>query len=362
MNNIDQVILTLKRGIIIGKYIPLKYRIKNKNDNEDLEKYKDKKKIILMQTPTHKNLGDHAIAYAEREFVKKYLPDYIVLEIPFWEVYGKAEKVKSIMKKNDFIFIIGGGNMTDMYIEEEYMRRFIIKYFRKFNVISFPQTIDFSDTIIGKLESLKSRIAYRKNKNLVVVAREKKSFEIMNKVYSKNKVLLTPDIVLFLDKRENEKRDGVVTCLRSDIEGVLDKAVKEEIFKSLRSNFNKIVITDTVIDKDVPINKREVELNKIWSKFRQAEVVVTDRLHGMIFCAITATPCVVFSNSNHKIEQSYKNWLSNLDYIKFISKNEVSTLNEIIKEIKSINKRNNKFNSCSDKYKDLTSIIEGIVS
>lgn len=339
MNNIDQIVLTLKREIVIGKYIPLKYRIKNKDKNEELEKYKEKKKVILMQTPTHKNLGDHAIAYAEKEFIKRTLPNYNVLEVPFWEVYGKAKKIKSIMRKDDLIFIIGGGNMTDMYIDEEYMRRFIIKYFRKFNVISFPQTIDFSDSIIGKLELLKSK-----------------------RVYSKNKILLTPDIVLFLDKRNNEKREGVVTCLRNDEEGVLDKGVKEEILKKIKLNFNNIVITDTVIDKDVSINEREMELNKIWSMFRKAEVVITDRLHGMIFCAITATPCIVLSNSNHKIEQSYKNWLSNLEYIKFISKNEVSKLDKFIEEIKIINNKNKEFNLCADKYKDLTSIVKSIAN
>ena len=39
-------------------------------------------------------------------------------------------------------------------------------------------------------------------------------------------------------------------------------------------------------------------LDTFMSEIGKRKVVVTDRLHGMIFCAITGTPCVVFSNYN----------------------------------------------------------------
>ena len=50
--------------------------------------------------------------------------------------------------------------------------------------------------------------------------------------------------------------------------------------------------------------------------FAAARLVVTDRLHGMIFSAITGTPCVVLSNYNHKVRGTYE-WISYLPYIKF---------------------------------------------
>ena len=45
-------------------------------------------------------------------------------------------------------------------------------------------------------------------------------------------------------------------------------------------------------------------------------MVVTDRLHGMVFAAISGTPCIVFSNYNHKVQGTYE-WIKYLPYIKY---------------------------------------------
>ena len=34
------------------------------------------KKIFLLLSPTHGNLGDHAIAHATKEFIKQNMPEY----------------------------------------------------------------------------------------------------------------------------------------------------------------------------------------------------------------------------------------------------------------------------------------------
>ena len=44
-----------------------------------------------------------------------------------------------------------------------------------------------------------------------------------------------------------------------------------------------------------------------------------DRLHGMIFSAITQTPCLVFRNYNHKLESFYNTWLKDLPQIAFVN-------------------------------------------
>lgn len=51
-------------------------------------------------------------------------------------------------------------------------------------------------------------------------------------------------------------------------------------------------------------------------EFASAKLVITDRLHGMIFAALTQTPCIVLGNYNHKVKGTYE-WLQELPYICF---------------------------------------------
>ena len=108
-------------------------------------------------------------------------------------------------------------------------------------------------------------------------------------------------------------------------------------------NFDKVIITDTVaecigsenevLEYMINVNQREKELNKKWDQFKKVEVVITDRLHGMVFCAITSTPCIVIANYNHKVKDTYA-WLKNLNYIKFV--NGIEEIPELIKELKNV--------------------------
>lgn len=45
---------------------------------------------------------------------------------------------------------------------------------------------------------------------------------------------------------------------------------------------------------------RKEALSDLFDQFRSLQLIVTDRLHGMIFAAITSTPCIVFGNFNQQ--------------------------------------------------------------
>ena len=51
--------------------------------------------------------------------------------------------------------------------------------------------------------------------------------------------------------------------------------------------------------------RKSVIVNKL-KEFAGAQLVITDRLHGMVFCYLTNTPCIVFSNYNHKVLGTYE--------------------------------------------------------
>ena len=325
------------------------------------DKYKKEKKVFLMQTPTHGNLGDQAIVYAQIEFIKKINPGFKIIEAPYDEIYSSIKEINLIVNKDDIIVIPGGGNMGDLYPCEEYMRRFIVKKIKKCKIISFPQTMDFSNTISGKFELKKSEKIYNGNKNLILVAREHISYEKMRKSFYKTKVILTPDIVLSLDLKDKTERNGVLVCLRKDLEKSIDSSFQSSLVDEIKKIYDKVTITDTVINIRVDKENRKKELMYKWNEFKNAEVVITDRLHGMIFCAITGTPCIVFKNSNHKIETSYNDWLKTLDYIKFIETNNVYDVISTVKQLKNFKKVINTFEEKKiNNFEGLTKEFKGV--
>lgn len=297
------------------------------------------KNIYLFMVPLHGNLGDQAIVYAQTKLAAEYFPDYNVVEILHRDTKAGVRVLKKLIKNDDLIWLPGGGNMGDEYISEEQARRYIIKHFLHNKIVSFPQTIYFSPTDYGRRELSNSRKIYEKNKNLTLIAREQVSYEIMQKEFPKTNVMLIPDIVFYLNQvKANRERQGILCCLRNDVEGVINFEQKLELLASLKKLCPELTATDTVLGREVDSDTREKELEEIWEAFRMARVVITDRLHGMIFAAITATPCVVLSNYNHKVQSSHQ-WLQGLDYIRFVKEYDQETVLQQVDDLFNLDSR-----------------------
>lgn len=294
------------------------------------------KKVVIFGIPEYGNMGDIAISYAETEFIKDNFKQYEVLEILEDDIKGRIDEIKKIISDEDIIFGQGGGNLGDEYVSFEETRRLIINAFPNNKIVLMPQTIYFSNTENGKRELEKSKEAYNNHKHLTIVAREEISYEIMKKEFNKANVILAPDIVMYLDKTNaNIKRSGATLFLRNDAEKILTEQDSKKINEVVSKYYTNILYTDTHIGDDIKITKdlREKMLEPKWQEARKSELVITDRLHGMIFAAITSTPCIAFGNYNHKIKSSFK-WLEKFNYIKYIE--NVEELEDAVKELKNL--------------------------
>ena len=274
-----------------------------------------KNKIIYMiDTPQYRNLGDHAIAEAQKSFFKKYFPEYEIYEIEIDRFERKYHDLKKKVKKDDLIVFIGGGNFGIEYFILELHRRKIIKEFKN-KIILFPQTLYFGYSNIGLRELKKTIKLYSSNTNLMMFAREKYSYNIMKNNFE-NQIYLFPDIVLFEKYEDSIKREDCLICMRNDLEKGISSNTQNKIIDLVSKN-NKIIYNDTVIANNVLKENRVEELNKILEKIGNSKLVITDRLHGMIFSAITNTPCIVFGNYNYKVRGVYETWLKDINYIYF---------------------------------------------
>ncbi len=265
------------------------------------------KKAVLIGVPHHNNLGDHAIVLAEREYIEDNFKEYQYYEVSEETAEKCLEKVEKHIHPEDILFLHGGGNLGDEYLYVEEARRKVVQLFPNNIIIFFPQTMHFSNTEKGKRELNKSREIYANHKKLVMVAREEVSYQTMKKEFYENNVIKTPDIVTYLNKNGiDQKRDGALLILRSDIEANLDDEKIRQIEQTTLKYFKDVVYDDTAKGPGILSKYREEKIEEMLKKYRKCQLVITDRLHGMIFATITSTPCIALGNYNHKINHVVK--------------------------------------------------------
>lgn len=291
----------------------------------------NKKRILLMLTPEYNNLGDHLIAFAEKKFFFDNFSGYSIDEIPLDNMNIKSGNILSKYSKNyDFVVITGGGFLGSLYLRCEEFFKVILKSFPDNKIIVFPQTIFFSDDEFGKTELEKSKIAYKSHKNLSLFVRDK-TFDIVRSIASENQsVGNIPDIALYLNFSDvvQGERKNILVCLRSDFESALDISERKVVFSVLERTGMAVFKTDTVGTGRIPIKRRNAVLLEKISEFQSTKLVVTDRLHGMIFAVITGTPCIALDNTSGKVKGTYDLWLKNIPYVVFA--NDVSEVASLV--------------------------------
>ncbi len=275
----------------------------------------NKKSIFLLLTPEHNNLGDHAIAEAQKQFLRDFFPEYYVYEINYMHFQYERKKLNAIVKQEDIIVISGGGYLGDVWPHDDEMVRSIVREYRDNQVVIFPQTIYYKDDSLSIFEKTKSD--YESHNNLLFCVRDTNSFELLQKLSlkGKSKVIFTPDMVLYFQIASLScERKCVGVCFREDIE----KRVNDELVQSIQSkltNNNEIVVRfNTQLTYDVQVRERDNELKKMMQMYRTFKYIITDRLHAMLFAVITGTPCIALDNLTYKLSGVYP-WIENLGYI-----------------------------------------------
>ena len=275
-------------------------------------------RFFLFLAPEHGNLGDEAILLAEREFFQCYFPDRELLEITEWEwenfyLLGDTK----LISDKDIIFIQGGGNFGNMWENGKWIHQ-IVDSFSHNKIIMLPNTLTYRD---NDEEAMKEdAVFYRKHQNLYLFAREKDSYEKMRRLQYREDAYLGcyPDMVLWgKDKHFSEKENTALLCMRADEEKSLSSESVDKIKAALGQRGITFKETSTLLMKAVFGTGIEKAVDRKLMEFSRASFVVTDRLHGMIFAAITGVPCIAFNNSTGKVKGVYQ-WIKELPYIYYI--------------------------------------------
>ncbi len=313
-------LLVLKNRYIYKNYIKLNHIDQKSNaTDKELRRFSEKgNRVYLLGTEEYGNLGDHQINESVISFLQNSFPQISVFEVTRRSFDSRKDLLKKYIQKEDLIILSGGGNVGDQYPEVERVRREIILTWPENPKIVFPQTVYFTN-MQGNSSSLEqAKQIYRKENNVLFCAREKVSFDFAQQHFSCDRMLI-PDIVLTENiQKDTPRMGGILLCLRSDVEGKLGKMGTAQIKQGACRFCDDVQMFDTQLLYHVSKDDRKEKLNTTFTLWQNSKLVITDRLHGMVFSAITGTPCIALGNYNHKIKGTY-DWISYLPYIKYVN-------------------------------------------
>lgn len=290
------------------------------SDYEKLFAINRKPAFILFNSPDYSNLGDHAIAMAERKLFHRLFPEVEFIEISCQQYIRENMLIRNVIQDEDILLITGGGYLGSLWLWLEDITKNIIRQYPENKIIIFPQTIYFENSALGESEKIALSAVLDSHTDLTVMLRDKVSYQLALELSDDSiRKLLIPDLALSLEYESSFERRGSLICIRDDKEAAgIDEIHIEHILREKGIEAERFT---TISAEDVFLDNRERNVIELLDKISQASVVITDRLHAMIFCALTNTPCIAFDNLSGKVAESYQ-WIKGNPHIVLCEKEE----------------------------------------
>lgn len=292
-------------------------------------KDRDRKKIIYLSETDHTNLGDHAILYAQHRLLDGEIPNLLKYSFTRRECLFAFEQIQKGICKQDIILIPGGGWIGTLWKVSGELFLSFLETFKDNRIIVFPQTIYFENTTYGAAQKKRFYDAVKNCKDILLYVRDTNSYRFlqnqMPEQNSKIQYRLAPDMVLSLQPGiQMPKKEYILFVMRQDLEKVTDEGQIEQLKKRITDSGMEIRYGDTHTSKAVAPQNRETALHKKWEEFAKARLVITDRLHGMLFAVINGTPCIALDNLSNKVKGVYDEWLTDNPGVCFLNAETLS--------------------------------------
>jgi pyruvyl transferase EpsI len=280
-----------------------------------------------------RNIGDQLQHFSIARWLRRHYPENPVEEVLF---FTPLPRLKQIVKPGDIIVFQSSAGLGDLYPYFEEYRLRICRTFPENRIIVFPHTVFFQDP--KNMEP--SRVEYEKHPRLTIMARDLKSFDTLRALAPSCHVLPMPDVVLDLRgicPVDPERREGGLGILRWDEE--INSAGQKQVL-GLMPDLERY---DLMFPETRDCNEMEQPefVARVFGHIAAHEFVVTDRMHGMIFCAILGVPCVCIAGKPeigyHKNQAMYESWLSRVPYVAFLHNEEIES--RLLPTIRSVVER-----------------------
>lgn len=294
-------------------------------------------RLIVALAADYGNLGDVALTRALLQFAERHLPSHRPYLLCAGRVFRDLKGVAASVGGDDVITLVGGGNMGDLYPDLEEARLQVVRAFPSNRMLSFPQSISFSDTSAGRRALRRSGRVYASHPALTLFARDAESEVGMRAAFPGAKIAAAPDTVLsMLAAPGHARHTPLMICLRQDKEAGMTGPRRQALLAALSGHYPGAILTDTIVGGPrLGYRDYESHLDTFLAMVGASRCVVTDRLHGMIFSVITGTPCVVIENNNHKIRSMVATWLRDVPSVRLLSDPDAGAVLAAVEAVKA---------------------------
>jgi pyruvyl transferase EpsO len=268
---------------------------------------------VLLDWPSHANVGDHLIWLGQKVIFK----DFIGADIIYQSSYSDVDLSK-LKRDNLVILCHGGGNFGDLYPHHQKFREDIANAYPENTIIFLPQSIFYN----SEENQSASHRALATHKNITLFTRDAQSYAVGRSLLDCSNILLGIDSAfalqpyfprllgyfsaartkpLYLVRRDRESTVGFDRIPKdATVIDWVDEARIRDVLSDMKcesaimSNGLGHLIDDYRDLESLRYFLRAVKL------FSQASVVVTDRLHAHILALLMGIPCELYDNTYKK--------------------------------------------------------------
>lgn len=326
---------------------------KYNNDLINVKSHSNERKIIVLCTPEHGNLGDQAIAISQKIILKNNINKYQYLELTYGSSVENVNKMAKFIHTEDVFVVTGGGWLGTLWYHDEYIVQKYLKKYPRNKFIIMPQTV-FYNMDDDKILKASQRL-YAQHKNLFVFFRDENSYDFFLKhgFVESERAFYMPDLVCYYnyDTVTEAVPNQVGLCFRKDHEKTIKDGLQRKIEMELLKKGIMVKPFTTVLPQKIESANRIEVLKRFLDELKKNKLVITDRLHCMLFCFILGVPCIAFDNLSHKVSGVYE-WIKECEFVILVDKEtSIENLFEKINIMYNYNSMNKpKFSLAQKKY------------
>lgn len=311
--------------------------------------------VALLDFPWHNNPGDAALWKGETLALAKL--GHRIVYTSTHDTFDR-HRLDRLLPTDGVVLLHGGGNLGDLWPRHQKFRESIISTVRDRSIVVLPQTVRFED----QRSEIDSLLLMASHPSLTMMARDQRSFDRLIAAGLNARLSTDPTTALWPNPSQPHEPQGrrqVLYLLRSDHERRVPVPLA---LKPLARDWSDLGVTMEIVSRPSHITDRSLDvIDRAQTEFGRAlpatcwariarqrrhsdrlvaaataailatDIVVTDRLHGMLFGLAFGRPVIAIESGYGKLSNYAETFLGGNRRLHLLhSFDEVASVLELI--------------------------------